>query len=73
MKTITLTAQECAALHDLIYCLSGGNPEYAFDWDGPNDPRDPGLAACAKVYHAAGRRIPDDLRHHVGAKEDNKP
>jgi hypothetical protein len=59
---VTLTGAECEALFDLISDLSGHNPENVFAWNGADDPTDPLCSACAKVYQAAGRRVPDNLR-----------
>ena len=58
---VTLTAAECKALYRLISDVSGHNPEYVFSWDGTDDPHDPMTAACAKIYRAAGARVPDGL------------
>jgi hypothetical protein len=59
---VTLSEAECKALFDLISDLSGHNPENVFAWNGADDPKDPQCSACAKVYQAAGRRVPDNLR-----------
>lgn len=59
---ITLTTEECKAIHNLIAQLTGGNPENVFDWDGPNDRADPYMTALAKIYLAAGADVPDNLK-----------
>jgi len=65
MKTITLTEEECKAVHELISSLSGGNPEYcflAFVTGEVDNPTDPGNRACAKIYECAGAQVPDNLK-----------
>ena len=62
---IQLSKEECEAVHEMIAMLSGHNPEYTFVWDGTDDPEDPGTAAFAKIFHAAGQSIPDNLRSVV--------
>ena len=59
---ITLTTEECKAIHELIGMLSGDNPEYAFAWDGTDDMSDPQTSACFKIYTEAGRNVPDNLK-----------
>lgn len=59
---VTLTADECRALHALIDILSGGNAQDAFTWDGTEDPADAQARACAKVYKAAGFKVPKELK-----------
>lgn len=58
---VELSKEECKALHDLIGMLSGHNPENVFAWDGSDDPADPIISACVKVYRAAGRNVPKNL------------
>lgn len=59
---ITLTTEECKALHGLIGSLSGHSPESAFAWDGSDDAKDPTTRALVKVYRAAGALVPDSVR-----------
>ena len=66
MTTITLTAEECKALHELIDQLSGGNPENVFAWDGTDDLADATTRAAAKVFMAAGRDVPANVRAALG-------
>ena len=56
---VMLSMSECKALYDLISQLSGCNPENVFSWDGTDDLGDPAVSACAKVYRAIGRKVPD--------------
>lgn len=57
--TLTLTAAECRALYDLIDMLSGGNANGVFGEEMPGGLDDDTSRACAKVFAAAGRRVPD--------------
>lgn len=54
-----LTVEECEALYELIDSETGGNAENVFG-DEP-DPDDVTSVACAKVFAAAGREVPDGL------------
>jgi hypothetical protein len=58
---VTLSKEECAAIHELIGQLSGHNPENVFSHDGDNDPNEPMMSACAKIYNASGHSIPEEL------------
>lgn len=68
--SVTLNTEECKAIHELIDQLSGGNPENAFSHDGDNDPTCSMMSACAKVYNAAGRSIPEELE--ICVKEEKQ-
>jgi hypothetical protein len=62
---IILTREECKAIHSTVSELSGCNPEYvfsAYSVGEEDDPNDPNARAFAKVYQAAGRQVPDNLR-----------
>lgn len=62
--TVTLTVAECKALHEIIRELSGDNPHGVFTWkEYEDDPRDPKISACVKVYRAAGQRVPMELEN----------
>ncbi len=64
-ETITLTRQECEAVHETIGYLSGHNPEYVFSHFSvgePDDPADPTARAFAKIYRCAGEQVPPNLR-----------
>lgn len=58
------TADEARALFGLIDELSGNNASNVFLWDGTDDPADPTVSACLKLFAACGRRVPDDLKGH---------
>ena len=65
---IQLSEDECKAVHEMVAMLSGQNPEYVFNYYGAgeeDDPEDPSSTAFAKIYHAAGRQIPPNLREIV--------
>ncbi len=56
---VTLTEDECKAVHEMIDMLSGCNPENVFAWDGTDDPSDPQTSAFVKIYKAVGQRVPE--------------
>jgi hypothetical protein len=60
---ITLTAEECKALYNLINDLSGDCACNVFAYGGDDEPDDPRVSACVKVYVAAGKMkdVPIDL------------
>lgn len=64
--TVTLTVEECKALYTLIDELSGGGASNVFAYGGADDPDNPTVSACVKVYSKAGRMhaIPIDLLEH---------
>jgi len=64
---ITLTVEECKALYELIDSLSGCNAGNVFGWDGSDDLSDPTTSACAKVFRAAGKEVPKELRQAMDA------
>jgi hypothetical protein len=66
-RAVTLTAEECRAAYGLIDELSGGNAANVFAWDGTDDPADALHRAVAKLFAAAGVRVPDELKD-VAAK-----
>ncbi len=59
---IILTKEECKELYSLIDSLSGCNAGNVFAWDGTDDPNDPGISACVKVFRMVGARIPDNCK-----------
>lgn len=67
MQPVTFTAEEAAAIEELIDSLSGGNPENAFAHDGSDSLDDVQTRAIAKLYKAADRNhlIPKNLRDQV--------
>ena len=65
MKSITLTEEECRAIHDMIGMMNGQNPEYvfsAFSTGEPDDPNDPYVSGFAKIYECAGQTVPDNMK-----------
>lgn len=60
-KTVTLTATECAALHELIDGLNGGNAGDVFAWDGSDDPTHDLESGAAKLFLGAGEEVPATL------------
>lgn len=62
---VTLTTEECKAIYELMGDLSGCNPEYVFAWDGTDDPNCVITRAAAKLYKAAGKRIPKEMEEVV--------
>jgi len=56
---VTLSTEECKAIHELIDQLSGGNPESVFTWED-DSLHDPICAACVKIYREAGEPTPFD-------------
>ena len=66
---VSLSKEECEAVHEMIGMLSGHNPEYVFSYFSSgeeDDPEDPASTAFAKIYSAAGASIPPNLREVVG-------
>lgn len=55
---VVLTDSEAASIVGIIGMLSGGNAENVFAWDGSDDPSDPGISGPAKLYKAAGDKVP---------------
>lgn len=61
MTTVTLTQAECKALYEIIDQLSGFNAGNVFAGE-TDDPKDPIVSACAKVFMAAGKNVPANVR-----------
>ena len=59
---ITLTKEECEAVHEMISMLSGCNPENVFAWDGTDSNEDTTTRAFAKIYKMAGANVPDSCK-----------
>lgn len=55
---ITLTTEECKAIHEMIVFLSDNNPETVFLWDGTDDPKEPITSAFVKIYREIGADVP---------------
>lgn len=64
-KTVTLTADECAALYHFVdVALNDANEVFA--WDGSDDPADDTVRALAKVFLGAGEEVPLALAGVLG-------
>lgn len=61
MDGIKLTKAECQSVYNVIGMLSGGNPENVFAWNGEDSISDAEVSAFAKIFHAIGERVPDNL------------
>lgn len=59
---MTITLSEAKALYETLDETTGGNADNVFAWDGSDSPSDPGLSAWAKVFIAAGRPVPEEMR-----------
>lgn len=59
--TVTLTSAECEAVYSLIDGLSGGNPENVFSPEKNDDPKNPTVSACVKIFIAAEAYVPTHL------------
>lgn len=60
---VSLTREECEAIHDLINMLSGDNARHTFNWEGDDDPADPMTSGPAKIFMGCGRDVPDQCRN----------
>lgn len=59
---VILTCEEAREIYKLIDELSGGNARDSFAWEGLDDPADVRTTALAKVFKAAGKPVPQNLR-----------
>jgi hypothetical protein len=59
---VLLSKAEAKAVLELLDMATGGNVESVFAWDGRDDPTDPGISGCAKLFRAAGRAAPAHLK-----------
>jgi len=68
---ITFTKGECEIILTIISQLSDGYPENIFAWDGTDSIRDSIIYVAAKLYRAAGERVPKEVEEQLKREEEN--
>ena len=49
-QPVTFTPEEVREIFNFVDCMSGGNPENGFAWDGTDDINEPVISALVKIF-----------------------